>query len=238
MKNRSIMHFFQEGFILANRTIYLYLINVLFLIFTYIIYFNNVLSKNIFLIFLSVILFFITVGYSLSLPLFLLGKKDGGHFSFAEIVSITLNNTRRIIVPLILIGLILTIPLGIVLSLLRLIFSHTLLQRLNPLLLVAVIIFPASYFTPCFFSIEKEGLCTAIKNSFRVAYKSLRITCAIGVLLLIYYAVSSFISSNDFTYQLIKVTAWLYVNLVLTASTLQYFNSEIKPKLKNKLASG
>lgn len=153
-----------ESFSLANKNLDIYLIGISILIAqTIIARFNNLLS------FLTI---FIVSGFYASIPLFIDGKVKNKVFNLKKVFVTSMKNSRRLIVPIILvIGTFLSLCFGILFLLgakkTQEIFNSSLVRGnlLQEVFIFFVLTIPFA-FTSIYFSVENMGVPKSLKKSF------------------------------------------------------------------------
>lgn len=240
MQQRSIVQYFLKGFSLTNQSLDIFFISVLlFLPFL----FSNFMPHTILgkiLSALSIVLIFITLGFNLSLPVFLVQRQQKKALDYREIIKVVLKNTKRIILPSISLFILLTILL--ILSLiLTAIFIHpsreeatSFFQNIGegwqPIFLTIVLI-SFLEFTSFFFSLEHNGLLNSIKKSVLVAFNNLYYVSIVTLFSVISYFITGFIPIEPFWGQLARTLLGGYIGFALTASSLFYYQTVIKRSL-------
>ena len=225
-KEKPLFSYYFDGLALINKSLEVYLIAL-------------VLSL------LSFISFYITsiisIGFSLSVPVFLLQRQQNKPLALQHILSTTINNTKRIILPLIL-TFILLIVLLIVSFVLIAIFLPLIKEQIlqffqswdrlskgwHPIFLISSILFSFFVFTPFFFSLEYKGLLVSIKKSIALSFRNLSYIASVILVGVISYSVTSLLPITEIWGLLLKTAIALYLSLVVTASTLFYYQKVIK----------
>lgn len=239
MRQKSIINYFLNGFSLTNQSLELFLISLsLFLpslLRNFIPNLEKVLSP------LSFILLFINIGFMLSLPVFLEQKQQKKASDYRNIVKITFKNTKRIILPGVLLFFIFVILLILSFILLA-VFLHpsrdevtTFFQNIGkgwqPIFLVPIVLMYFFEFTSFFFSLEHNGLLDSMKKSIVTAFSNLGYISIIIIIGVTSYSTTSFIPIQTFWGQVIRIVLGGYIALWLTASSLFYYQGVIKRPL-------
>lgn len=238
---KSITSYFSKGFLLANKSLDLYLIGVGLSIFGILAgLFNGSPIATLLQIIASVLGFF-SFGFGMSLPLLLTNKQQRKHSDLRSVWSIITKNTKRMILPVIVMS-VLVIVLFFAVLLWFLSMSNTTsgqeinatlisfsqqLPYLTPLFIVLGIPFAFFAFTSIYFSVENEGFFTSIKKSIAFGFKHLHF---VGVLILLGAVHSILIALvkipiDNHLGQFVLMTITQYTSLVITASTLLFFQS-------------
>mgnify|MGYP001566154337 CR=1 FL=1 len=246
MKHNYIIQYLLKGFSLANRSLDILLIGFLLTITSTILGFllsNTALEKA--QSALSFIFLFIGISFTLSIPIFLLQKQQQKSLNYKELIGILVKNTKRIMLP----GILLFILFTILLSLSLVIIAIALRPSENQvaaffqnfgkdwqgwqlIFLIPIILLSFLEFTPFFFSLENQGLWISIKNSIITAFRNLPYIGLVTLIMIITYSITSFISMGTTQGQLIRNLIAQYVNLVIAASSLFYYQSAIKKDLE------
>jgi hypothetical protein len=127
------------------------------------------------------LLAFVWFGFSYSLPVFLLSRQEGKSVNFGDILSTSLQNTKRLILPLILIFVIILAVVGFILIVEifyggNFNFMQNTTVGFNPWnIFLAFLIGLLAFliFSPIYFSLEKNGLVKSIKRSISLSVKHL-----------------------------------------------------------------
>lgn len=240
MQQNSIFQYFLKGFSLSKRGLNLLLISVLLslpgLLSSYIE--NSFLGKILSL--LDLILVFIGMSFMLSLPIFLVQRQQGKSLNYGNMIEVTLKNTKRIILP----GILLFILFGISLMLLFAVvaiflhinteseitpFIQNVGKSWHPILLLPVVVIMSFFeFTSFFFSLEGNGLLSSLKKSILASFNNLLYISMVILISMISYTVTSFAPIETFWGRLFTMVLGGYVTLVLTASSLYYYQNIIK----------
>lgn len=241
MRQKSIITYFFNGFSLANRSLDIFLISILLSLFTLLSnYIQNSFLGNI-LQLLDFILFFISIGFMLSLPVFLIQKQQAKALDYGQIVKITLKNTKRLIIPGILLFILFTIFLVFLFALFAILlhpskeqvtmFFQSIGKGWQPILLIPIILMSFLEFTAFFFSLEQNSLLSSLKKSIVAALNNLHYISIIILISIISYTLTSFIPVETIWGQLLRMVLGGYIALVLTASSLFYYQAVIKRSL-------
>lgn len=237
-KEKPVLNYFLEGFRLANRSLEIYFILlILSLLYFYGTSFPNQPLSLVYSI-LSFIIFVISVSFSLSVPVFLIQKQQGNALSIPSLLSTTMVNTKRIILPGILIFTILIMFLIATFILIGILLHPTSTQiahffqnfdpAWNPVVLILVIIFPFFVFTPLFFSLEKKGLLISIKHSIATCFKHLPYLILVIAIDVLSYSLNNLLPITDIGGSYLKSIISLYISFVIATSTLLYYQKRIK----------
>lgn len=241
MQQRSLVQYFLKGFSLTNQSLDIFFISVLLLLPSL---FSNFMPHTILgkiLSALSIVLICITIGFNLSLPVFLVQKQQKKSLDYREIIKVVLKNTKRIMLPGIALFILLIIFL--ILSLiLTAIFIHpsreettSFFQNIGegwqPIFLIPVVLISFLEFTSFFFSLEHNGLLNSIKKSVLVAFNNLYYMSIVILISAISYFITGFIPIEPFWGQLARTLLGGYIGFALTASSLFYYQTVIKRSL-------
>src|SRR3989344_2263494 len=203
MHQKAIFNYFLNGFFLANR---------------------------------SLDIFLISIGFTLSLPVFLIQKQQNKALDYGQVVKATLKNTKRLILPGILLFILFTIVLmaSFVLAAISLhpskdqvtSFFQSIGKGWHPIFLIPIVLIAFLEFTSFFFSLEGNGLLSSVKKSIVVAFNNLKYISII-ILISLISTITSFIPIETFLGPLVKMILSGYIALVLTASSLLYYQTVI-----------
>lgn len=235
--------YFTKGFALVNKSLLVYLINLLLWLPTII---SNLLPNDSFksiLIFMSYILMFLSLGFSLSIPSFLLQKQENKSLELKSILYITLKNTKRIIVPIILLGVIFFVLLFFILLINISIFSLTYLpndsfsewlgseDRSLIYQIFGIIISAASsffVFMPILFSIKNEGVFKSLLKSFSLSIKNFSFLSLVVLVNIVSSLLTGFLPITQTWGYSLGMMINSYVGLLITSSALLYYQKAIK----------
>lgn len=184
------------------------------------------------------LLIFIEFGFSYSLPVFLLARQEGKSVNFGDILSTSLQNTKRLILPLILI-FILFIILFIVVNFILVVqfiyggnfnFMQNATQGFNPWnLFFAFLIGLFSFFTfsPIYFSLEKDGLFRSIKRSINLSIKNLDFIIIIFVISVVIFLISTqpLKDYQSFWQLFLKGIIYQFEGLLFSAAALIFYQN-------------
>lgn len=183
------------------------------------------------------------MGFSLSIPIFLLRKQQNKSLDLQEMLSTTIQNTKRIILPAILLFILLVVLL-IASFVLVAIFLHPTKEQVpqffqslgnlskgwNPYFLIPPVILSFFTFAPFFFALEHKGFFASIKDSFILSFRHLPYLAIVMLVGMISYSATSFLPVTEFWGLLLRYAISLYVSLIITASTLFYYHKAVKSK--------
>jgi membrane protein YdbS with pleckstrin-like domain len=184
---------------------------------------------------LGFLLLFIEFGFFYSLPIFLLAKQEGKSVDFGDILSTSLHNTKRLILPFIL-TLILLIILFIVGFILvvqfiyggNFSFMENATQGFNPwniFFAFFIGLFAFLTFSPIYFSLEKNGLLKSIKRSINLSVKHLDFIAVIFAISAVIFLISTLLLKD---YQslwqiLLRGFIYQYETLLFAAAALIFY---------------
>lgn len=239
-KEKSLLNYYLRGFTLTNKSLDVYLLAVVLASLTLLPSLLPDSAMSRILLLPSMLFAIIDLGFSLSIPIFLLYKQQNKSLNFQTIISTTIQNTKRIILPAILIFILLLILL-VVSVVLTAIFLHPAKEQVtqfsrswsqfskgwNPIFLILPIIFSLFTFTPFLFALERKGLLVSIKNSFMMSFRHLPYLSLVMVIGAISYSITSFLPTGVWGL-FIRNPIRLYISLIATASTLFYYQKNIK----------
>lgn len=240
MKHRSIIHYFIDGFFLANKSLEVLFIGLLLDIpsFVHLYLRNTFFDKT--LASIGFVFLFITIGFLLSIPIILVTKQQNKSIQYKKFFIKVLINTKRIIIPCIILFFLFFILLILFLLLLGFFLHPTrsqILKFFHGLLLLSkdwriFLLIPAILaffeFTSFYFSLEQNNLFVSLRKSFITAVKNLNYIALVIVFGIIVYCLNSFIPLVTFWGLLLRSVIGLYFNLILIASSLLYYRNVVK----------
>ncbi|HBL51877.1 MAG: hypothetical protein A3D24_04685 [Candidatus Blackburnbacteria bacterium RIFCSPHIGHO2_02_FULL_39_13] len=191
MKN-LILQSFRQGFALANKNWEVFLVGLIFYLTASI---NDLLGDSTisgFVEILVLLLLPVFLGFYLSMPFFLLQKQQG-KLELSNILSTTLQNAKRLIIPSVLLFLVMVIFVvlfAIIASPQNIDFDAfikdvnnvSMWKYLVPISLIGTFL----SFTPIYFSIEKFGLLSSIKKSVGFSARHFNFVIPLAIFMLIY----------------------------------------------------
>lgn len=225
--------YFAKAFQAINKNIDLYLINAVFFI-PYL--FENLaptqfkLPLNI----LTIPLFFVSIGYSLSMPLFFEKRFSKENLDYSEIIRISLRNAVRTILPFILFSIAVILIMFAVVSFVNLPGENDLVNTFNKYLeglsyegiilsLIQALIYSLLIFMPIFFSIKNIDLINSIQSSILFNLKHIKFTVVL-IALNFFINITFRVIPADFTWnQLIIFPIFTYIGLIQTVMALLYY---------------
>lgn len=236
MLQKLITNYFLKGFALSKRSLDLLIISLLLSLAGLL---SNYTQSSFIIVPLSLISSFISVGFMLSLPIFLVQKQEVKSLNYRNMVKVTLKNTKRIILP----GILLFILLGISLMLsfaVAAIFLHinteseinAFTQNVgkvwHPISLLTILMISFFEFTSFFFSLEGNGLLSSLRKSIIAGFNNLRYVSIVILISIISSTITSFIPIETFWGRLLTMVLGGYVVFVVNASSLYYYQTRIK----------
>ncbi len=243
--NKAILGYFSKGFSLANRSLDILLISLFFLLFGQLTsLFQDSLVGNV-VDLINFILTFFSFGFFMSIPAFLLWKQQNKSLNRQTLWPILIRNTKRMIIPTILFLILMMIfgfsyLLVIAVTTVNLTNNLTNSQQVesviqtsinqfkswNPLFIIFETITSFFVFTPIYFSVENNGFFTSAKKSLVLSFKNLQYVVIIMLISAATYSISKLLLTpfDNWGY-LIGESFSQYVGLVVTASTLYYYQS-------------
>jgi len=235
MKQIPVTSYFRQGFSLTQKSIDLFLIMLSLSVLTSLSYYIHHPAFKTFFTLSDIIAMVISFSFHLSLPVFLTQRQLGKELKYGEMVKLVLKNTKRIILPSILLFF---LPGMLVFFLL--IFVHPSSEDIKrffqsitqggPSIFLILVLVPMYFteFTSFFFSLENEGLLHSIKKSIVVSFKNLPFVGIIISIGTLSYSINSFIPFTPIWVQLVKSAISYYALFVIAASALFYYQQVIK----------
>jgi len=243
VKDKKIYKYFLKGFNLVNRNIEIYIFSAALSCIIYIFPHQRGLI-NLILFLPRIFLLFLSVGYSLSIPIFLVKKQNKINVDLNFIWNQSLSTAIRIILPFIVYGFIFLILLffyiGIVLQLsgVDVTKSSGIIEGMKLIIQRPYIYFlPISWigvlfvFFPMFFTLEMNGFHSSVKKSIIMSFQNLKfafILWLVGYLVLILLSVifpinNIPVNSSFNIYRILFNLCINYTQTVITASILLYY---------------
>lgn len=187
---------------------------------------------------IGLLLIFVEFGFSFSLPAFLLSRQKGKSVNFGDIFSISLQNTKRLLLPLILIFIMFIILAAVVFLLVaQFIYGgnfnsiQNTTQGFNPWNLFSVFLiglFSLVTFSPIYFSLEKDGLIRSIKRSISLSIKNLDFIIIIFVINAATFLISTqLLKDYQSLWQLfLRAIIYQFQGLLFSASALILYQNQ------------
>lgn len=249
-KEKAVYGYFLNGFSFFNKNIEIYLVLVALNLVTTLL---PVQAKSIFgLIFLlmSIVVTVFQQGYTMSVPVFLAQKKNGKNLSYKYIRDITLQVTKRLIVPALIFALLFVLYI-IAFIIVASAISNGDVEKMKAInqqlqnwirhpnylgILPFSLIFSFFSFFSIFFSLKKYGFISSIKKSITFSFKNLRfVILAFLISIVSGYVIRAVVPGTllesqvglkwwSFLYQSLS----MYPSLVVTASALLYYQDHQK----------
>ncbi len=230
---KSLLNYFKSGFDLANKSIEIYFLGLaLSLIISFESFFLNTQLVGIIQL-LTLVGIIINLAFSLSIPIFLLQKQQGHSLNFQNILSITIQNTKRIILPVILLSILIFV-LFIASLILVAIYLHptkevtnqffqSLNGESNTITYILIAFFSFFVYVSFLFSLEHKGFITSIIQSIILSFKNLSYLLLVLSAGIISYALISFLPIDNFWGLFSRVAIASYTGFVITSTTLFYY---------------
>lgn len=184
------------------------------------------------------LLLFVGFGFSFSLPVFLLGRQEGKDVDFGNILSTSLQNTKRLILPLIPIGIVFIVIMFIgLLLVVQFIYGgdFNFMQNAQTQgfsawnILFALLIGSLSFgtFTSIYFSLEKNSLFSSIKKSVSLSVKHLDFIIILFVISASIFLISVLFLNNyqSFWQLFLRSVVYGYTELLMIAVSLIFYQS-------------
>lgn len=194
---------------------------------------NDIFIKGILQI-IWFLLLFISLGFSFSLPVFLVEKQQGRSLSIANILSITLGNTKRLIIPLMLMG-ICFIVIGILGIFLIPGGNVNLMQNTpnqgfglwNIMLMLSIGLFSFFSFANIYFSLEKKSFYSSIKKSISFSFKNLNFVIFLFVISASTYLLQMLFLNNYQDHFQLFIRNFIYQSesLLIAAASLIFYQT-------------
>ena len=239
MKNKSLIQFFANGFSLTNHSLDLWLINLSFntLTSSFLNLKDKITSQNsILFLIIPFCTLLLNLSYNLSLPIFLQQKLSGKKLNYQELFKVVVTNAKRIVLPVIVL-LVLFMMFVLLLALFIMVFFNPSTEYLlelkqylknsdgNPFFVLSTILLSLFTFTPFFYSLENITLLTSLKKSVVMAFKNSRFIIVIVFINIVIGFLRSLIQANFLFRNIFGTLLISYINLIITASALFYYQS-------------
>lgn len=244
MKN-IILESLKKGFALTNRNWALFLIGLFFSLFSYSANFLETSPIKGILVAMGLLLLPISIGFYTSIPAFLVDKQQGKPLRLINILVLTLQSTKRLIIPGILLVL-LFLVLGIFVYIFMVvvvydgnwaIFSKEVqgdFEKWNIWMMILLGFFAFFSFTPIYFSLEKNGLFSSIAKSLDFSLKHLNFIAVIILISWIFYSINALLPPISKQLQsLIQTLLGAYEAILLTAIPLVFYQSVAGTKVQS-----
>lgn len=242
-KKKSLTNYYSQGFTLANKSSEIYLISLALSLLGILNSHSPKLPISGVMSLLGYLLVLISWSFSLSIPVFLLQKQHKKFLDFHSIFSITIQNTKRILLPAILLFALLVL-LIIVSVVVFIIFINptkeqfsqflpnlsSLISPSHPVFLVTPVISSFFIFTPFIFALENKGLFASIKDSFAISFRHLPYLATVILIGMVTYSITSFLPITELWGLCLRIAISLYVALIVKTSTLFYYQKSINSK--------
>lgn len=241
-KEKSLLTYFQEGFALANKSLIVYVTVLILSVISLLL--STLFPSGSFSLFsgiFSIIILFVLVGFSISMPLFL-QKQQHNALNTNVMVQVTGKNTKRLILPLLLVLILIVVCFAVFALTVYLSFSGNqqqmalflksmssgdLVWSIIGLLLLAGFEYVV-FFSAILFSIEDKGFFKSIKESFGLSTKHSSFVLPVVGVNIIAYFLASMLPSKELWGQIITSAITQYVGIIVAGTTLLYYQKVIK----------
>src|SRR3989344_783908 len=187
-KEKAVYSYFLNGFSFLNKNIEIYFVLIVLILINTLLPVQDKSIIGLAFLLPSITLTVFQWGYNLSVPIFLVQKKSDKKLSYIYIRDTTVQTTKRLIVPALILAILFTLFIIIFIIVISAISNgdvekiKTINQQFqnwvqNPIhlgLLPFSFIFALFSFFPIFFSLEKYGFIDSIKKSITFSFKNLR----------------------------------------------------------------
>ncbi len=239
----SVINYFQQALILVNKNLDIYLIGISLILINFLNQLSLPSSVQGVLSLLNLVLFFINLGFFLSIPVFLLWKREN-KFTYRVLFDTVLKNTRRIIVPGILflvistiIGIILlityavtTVEPGTQVQPLDIEKATNFLSSWSPVIIIISVLFSIIsslfIFTPIYFSVEGNGFFKSIIKSLSFSSKHLDFIFAIILVGLGTSFILRLLPIQELWGLLLSLVVSQYIGLIMIAAALLFYKNQ------------
>lgn len=238
---KSIGGYFQSGLVLANRSLEIFIISAVLALLQISIISPEGPILPVVLGLVSFIALLLSIGFSLSMPAFLLMKQQNKKIQPRELLSVTLANTRRSIVPLVLLLLLFAgifilaiIALAVIVKPDSADFTRFFqgLEGWNPVYQLFPIISAFLVFTSIFFSLEKKGLIGSMKQSIKVSFKHLPFVIPVMLIGVVSYSLTNFLFPDNSWGLTVNYIIHSYIGLAVISGALFYYQAVLAKNTK------
>lgn len=226
-KFRILLSYYLRGFRLMNKSLELYIISLLFLLVLDRLALLNLRQGSIswLIMFIFQICFLLVYfGFSVSIPVFFKSKLEGKKIGWREVTGVVLRNTKRIILPGIVLGVLLIAVLLLILFFVSIVLRLDSPDR-SPLFFVGVNAISSLFlFTSMFFSLEGRGLLFSVKQSLVFSIKNIWfVAIAFCLTTVVYLLAHDLYSSANFLIKTLVIGVREYVVICVSASAVLYY---------------
>jgi hypothetical protein len=240
MRQYSLPIVFSQGFTLATKSFDVFLVGLVLSLLSLIVSsIQDALLATILQV-VSFVLLIINISFMLSTPVFLVKKQQNKVLHYKNLWEVVFKNTKRIILPGILLFIIfMTILVALFVfaastfdstgQQISYFFGDTNGLGLIPIVfMIGVSVFE---FTSFFFSLENNSLLLSIKKSIGVAFRNIPYIGIIIFTNITSYILSSLFLSDGLWRQCIGMALGGYLSFVLSASSLVYYQRIVKKQM-------
>lgn len=251
-----------NGFSLTNKALDILLIGVLLSLSAFIPYFlpRSLAKISIALMLINFLVVFIDFGFRMSIPVFLVNKQKNKPLKYKYLRNTVLHNAKRMLLP----GFLLILLMAVIVFVLFVIAiivlamnsggdSKQMISAIQNLpnsikgwnLASSILAGLLSFFVfiPIYFSIENYGIVGSMKRSVVFGFKNLNyMSLVILVSVISSYLFGLLPISFDDTYGVLglltKTVLGDYLGLIITASSLLYYQSKVSKKAERRWKAG
>jgi len=246
------MKYFQQAFILVNKSLDIYLIGISLSLVGLLSQLNLPISIQSILSLVNLALIPISISFTLSIPILLLWKQEN-KFTYSTLKDTVLKNIRRIIIP----SIILFILFSIAATILLITYAVTtvgtgdqaqpinvekdienaasFLSGWSPIMIAISVLFSIVtslfVFTPIYFSVEGKGLIKSAINSVGFSFKNLSFIFLVIIIWLLNSLIIGLLPIQELWAQFLTLVVSEYVVFVTMAAALLFY------KTNNQLAA-
>ena len=232
MKGKStIINFFIDGFVFANKNFDLFLYDSFMIVLISILdLFPHSLFKTLF----SLIIFQLSFGYFFSLPALLVMRQNKAHLRVKEIIAIIIENAKKLIRPAVLLAIVFV---GLIIIFTIAIFIIKQPQKIKPNLIQQstdyLIIFisltaPVMIFTAIFFALGKMDFFTALAKAIIYCIKNMSFVILIIIITISCNILRINIGFKNAIFSFIITLVFKYFFYYISVVSLLYYQNKLK----------
>ena len=240
------MKYFLQAFIIVNKSLDLYLIGISLILFSLLSQLNLPVGIQSILSFINIALMFILISFTLSIPVFLLWKKEN-KFTYLTLKNTVIKNTKRIIIP----GIIFFVLFTTAAMVLLIIYAVTtvgsgdqvqptnverdiasavnFLTGWSPIMIIILVLFSIItslfIFTPIYFSIEGKGLINSAIDSVSFSFKNLGFIFLVILISLLNGFILRLLPPQELWAQFLTLILSEYVAFIMIASAFLFYQA-------------
>lgn len=235
----ELSNYFISGFQLLNKVFLVFVVAALFELVNLFLSLAEPTNPTAILP-LHMLVVILSMTFSFIAPLYFIKYQKDKSISLDQIFNIYKENIRHTFVPVVsliaLMFLSILVVVGPFIGVMNMGLKqientpfYIVLQILNPVLLLTLFIFYLFMFTPIFFNIEKLSIFESLKKSVLTSLKNLKFLWAVILIIFLSNFVILYVPSQILPGQILKTVLLSYINFIVTASALIYYQKNIRP---------